>query len=90
MTCCQIIHCKKIADEYGINAGDVKKLILNLGDKTSYVLHYRNLQLYLSLEMKLTKVHMVIKSKQFDWMENILVLPLKKEQILLIILKKTF
>ena len=90
MTCCQIIHCKKIADEYGINAGDVKKLILNLGDKTSYVLHYRNLQLYLSLGMKLTKVHMVIKSKQFDWMENILVLPLKKEQILLIILKKTF
>ena len=70
MTCCQIIHCKKIADEYGINAGDVKKLILNLGDKTSYVLHYRNLQLYLSLGMKLTKVHMVIKSKQFDWMEK--------------------
>ena len=90
MTCCQTIHCKKIADEYGINASDVKKLILNLGDKTSYVLHYRNLQLYLSLGMKLTKVHMVIKSKQFDWMENILVLPLKKEQMLLIILKKTF
>ena len=36
-------YCKKIADEYGIRIGDVKKLIPNLGDKTNYVLHYRNL-----------------------------------------------
>ena len=41
--------CKKIADEYGIKVGDVKKLIPNLGNKTNYVVHYRNLQLYLSL-----------------------------------------
>ena len=42
-------YCKKIADEYEIKVGDVKKLIPNLGNKTNYVLHYRNLQLYLSL-----------------------------------------
>ena len=36
-------YCKKIADKYGIKVGDVKKLIPNLGDKTNYVLHYRNL-----------------------------------------------
>ena len=48
-------YCKKIADEYEIKVGDVKKLIPNLGNKTNYVLHYRNLQLYLSLGMKLTK-----------------------------------
>ena len=42
-------YCKKIADEYGIKVGDVKKLIPNLGNKTNYVVHYRNLQLYLSL-----------------------------------------
>ena len=35
------------------------KLIPNLGDKTNYVLHYRNLQLYLSLGMKLAKIHEV-------------------------------
>ena len=34
---------KKISDEYGIKVGDVKKLIPNLGDKTNYVLHYRNI-----------------------------------------------
>ena len=40
-------YCKNIANEYGIKVGDVKKLIPNLGDQTDYILHYRNLQLYL-------------------------------------------
>ena len=61
---------KKIADKYEIKVGDVKKLILNLGSKTSYVVHYRNLQLYLSLGMKLTKVHRVLKFNQSDWMKK--------------------
>ena len=34
---------KKIADEYGIKVGDVKKSIPNLGNKTNSVLHYRNI-----------------------------------------------
>ena len=42
-----------MADEYGIKVGDVKNLLPNLGDKTYYVIDYRNLQLYLSLGMKL-------------------------------------
>ena len=63
-------YCKKIADKYGIKVGDVKKLIPNLGDKTNYVLHYRNLQLYLSLGIKLTKIHKVLKFKQSKWMKK--------------------
>ena len=63
-------YCKKIADKYEIKVGDVKKLIPNLGNKTNYVVHYRNLQLYLSLGMKLTKIHKVLEFKQSDWMKK--------------------
>ena len=40
----------------------IKKLILNLGNKNKFVLHYRNFQLYLSLGMKLTKIHRILNS----------------------------
>ena len=47
-------------------------MLSNLGDKTNYVLYYRNLQLYLSLGMKLTKIYKVRKFKQSDWMKKYL------------------
>ena len=63
-------YCKKIASEDGIKVGDVKKLIPNLGNKSNYVLHYGILQLCLSLGIKLTKIHRVLKFKQSDWMKK--------------------
>ena len=63
-------YCKNIADEYRIKVGDVMKLMANLGNKTNYVVHYRHLQLYLSLGMKLTKIHRVLKFKQSDQMKK--------------------
>ena len=62
--------CKKIAEEYEIKVDGVKKLILNLDNKTNYVLHYRNLQLYIFLGMKLAKTHRELKFKQSDWMKK--------------------
>ena len=83
-------YCKKIADKHGIKVGDVKKLISNLGDKTNYVVHYRNLQLYVSLGIKLTKSHKVLKFKQSDGMKIYTDFNPKKGKNLLIVLKKNF
>ena len=63
-------YCKKIADKYEVKVGNVKTLIPNLAKKANYVVHYRNLQLYFSLGLKLTKIHRVLKFKQSDWMEK--------------------
>ena len=71
-------YCKEIADKHGIKVGDVKKLIPNLSQKTNYVVHYRILQLHLSLGMKLTKIHRLLEFKQSDWMKKY-ILTLKKE-----------
>ena len=66
----QSTYCKNVADKYGIKVGDVKKLIPNLGNKIKYVLHYKNLQLYLSLGIKLTKIHRALQFKQSNWMNT--------------------
>ena len=83
-------YCKKFADKYGIKVGDVMKLIPHLSDKTNYVLHYRNLQLYLPLGIKLIKFHRVLKFKQSDWMKKYINFNTEKEQMLLIVLEKIF
>ena len=42
-------YCCNIADKYEMKIGGVNKLVPNLGNKSKYVVHYRNLQLYLLL-----------------------------------------
>ena len=59
-------YCSNIAKKYDIEIGGVNKLVPNLGSKSKYVLHHKNLQSYLSLGMNLTKNHRFLKFKQSD------------------------
>ena len=61
-------YCKDIVDRYDIKVGGVKKLILNLFDKTKYVVHYKKLIYYLSLGMKLVKILRISKFTLKNWL----------------------
>ena len=56
-------YCKKIADKFNISSGLVHKLIPTLNDKEKYILHYRNLQSYLSLRI-------VLEFNQSPWLKQ--------------------
>ena len=59
-----------IANEYRIKIGGVNILVPNLGNKSIYVVHYKNLKFYLSLGIKLTKIHRILKFKQSNWLKK--------------------
>ena len=63
-------YCLSIAEKCDVKVGDVAKLIPNLRDKSCYVLHYRALQLYVSLGMVVKRIHRVLRFKQSDWLKS--------------------
>ena len=57
-------HCHLLQDE------GFSKLPPKLRNKTNYVIHHRNLKLYLELGLRLTKVHPVLSFDQSSWLKN--------------------
>ena len=62
-------YCREIKDKFNICSGNVNKLIPTLSDKTNYVLHEENLKLYLSLGLKLKKIHRVLEFSEKPWLK---------------------
>ena len=63
-------YCQQLASDLHLKPGSVSKLVPNLNDKTKYIVHYHNLKLYLSLGMRLTKVHRVLNFQQSSWLRK--------------------
>ena len=63
-------YSKNLKTELKIRGKPMGKLIPNLRNKRNYVLHYRNLKLYLSLGMRLTKIHRGIIFTQSPWLKS--------------------
>ena len=82
--------CSKNAIYYVIKIGGANKFVPNSCNESKYVLHYRNLQLYLSSGLKLTKVHRVLKFKQFDWLKKYIGFNAEKRKNAAKVRKKTF
>ena len=52
-------YCSSNKNKYHMKTVPVNKLVPNLGNKSKYILYYRNLQFYLLLGMKLVIVHRI-------------------------------
>ena len=48
--------------------GKVEKLVPNLNNKTKYVVHHETLKLYLSLGLKMTRIHKAITFHESNWL----------------------
>ena len=63
-------YCREIKEKFKISSGNVNKLIPTLSDKKNYVLHEENLKLYLSLGLKLKKIHRVLEFSEKPWLKQ--------------------
>ena len=62
-------YCIEIKNKFKIRSGNVNKLIPTLNEKKNYVLHEENLKLYLSLGLKLKKIHRVLEFSEKPWLK---------------------
>ena len=60
----------ELMEEKKIKVPKEKQLMLTVMNKKNYVLHYRNLQMYCKLGLRVTKIHRIISFEQSAWMKN--------------------
>ena len=63
-------YCESIREKFNISICQIHKLIPTLNKKEKYVSHYRNLQLYTDLDLKVKKVRRVLKFNRLLWLKQ--------------------
>lgn len=58
-----------LCEKMKINNSNHEKLVLNLYDKSHYILHYLTLQLAVKNGLQLKKVHRILRFKQSKWLK---------------------
>ena len=76
--------------KFNIGKSKVRKIVLTLMKKQNYVLHYKNLEHYTQLGMKVSKYHRILTFDESPWLKSILTLILKRDLKQRPLLKKTF
>lgn len=61
-------YCHQLKKDLNCISGNCNKLTPNLMNKRKYIVHCKNLQLYLRLGLKLVNVHRVVEFQQRKWM----------------------
>ena len=74
------LHESIYRSSYNESGSSVEKLLTTLEDKQNYVLHYRNLKLYLSLGLELKATHRVLCFKQSAWLKPFIDFNTRKRQ----------
>jgi hypothetical protein len=63
-------YVKELMIKHNIECKESEKLLCTLEDKTRYVVHYRTHLLYVSLGLKVKKVHRILTFEQSPWMKK--------------------
>jgi hypothetical protein len=74
-------YTKSLAEKLKIKGQPCRKLVSDLHPKSRYILHYRNLKLYLRLGMKLHAIHRGIQFDQSYWLRDYISLNTEKRKI---------
>ncbi|PKY57580.1 hypothetical protein RhiirA4_478738, partial [Rhizophagus irregularis] len=78
------LYNKRLVQDKEVGGGKYttgEKLVQTLYPKKNYVVHYRALQLYMKLGMKVTKIHGGLKFRQSPWMKEYIEENIRKRKI---------